>query len=71
MLELWEKVFNTAELWNEDRVSTIVREKAADMQLAQLVSQMGHVLAKMISASHLSPTGKLTEVYSGVTQVGK
>ncbi len=69
MLNLWEKIFNSVDLTNTERLSTILAGKAAQSHLINMLPQIGHALAVSLSRSAVSPLGLLNEVYSGLYQV--
>ncbi|CAH1789315.1 unnamed protein product [Owenia fusiformis] len=67
MFNLWGQIFNSLDLSDMNRLTTLVRMCSADM--AGSIADQGHALAMTHAASYLSPSGQLKEQLSGMTQV--
>jgi len=67
MFALWQDVLNSPKFNNPDRLRTLINAIASD--LAMSVPHHGHLFAMGTAASSLSPTGRLGELFGGITQV--
>ncbi|PIK37344.1 putative presequence protease, mitochondrial [Apostichopus japonicus] len=67
MFGLWQDIFQSVTLSDQERLTTLVRMEAAEM--ANAVSFMGHAYAMRGVASSLSPVGQIGEVTGGMSQV--
>ncbi|XP_022112056.1 presequence protease, mitochondrial-like isoform X2 [Acanthaster planci] len=67
MFQLWSDVFNSPNLKDMDRLTTLVRMRASE--LAMSIPDMGHAYAMKHAGSLLSPVGRIKEICGGMAQV--
>ncbi|XP_071792109.1 presequence protease, mitochondrial-like [Asterias amurensis] len=67
MFSLWTDIFNSPNLEDMDRLTTLVRMRASE--LAMSIPDMGHAYAMKHAGSSLSPVGRIQEICGGMTQV--
>lgn len=67
MFELWSDIFNSPHLDNEERLRVLVMMSA--QELANGISNSGHLYAMTRAGRHLTPAGDLQETFGGMEQV--
>ncbi|XP_038074672.1 presequence protease, mitochondrial-like isoform X2 [Patiria miniata] len=67
MFNLWSDIFNSPNLNDMDRLTTLVRMRASE--LAMSIPDMGHAYAMKHAGSTLSPVGRIQEICGGMAQV--
>ncbi|XP_072181122.1 presequence protease, mitochondrial-like [Diadema setosum] len=67
MFDLLCSVFTSPRLEDKEHLTTLVRMEAAD--LSSSLTNMGHAYAMKRASSSLSPSGRLHEIASGMSQV--
>jgi len=67
MFQLWQMIFSSVHWDNETRLSQLVKMTAS--QAINGVAQAGHRYAMTSAASHLTPAGRRSEQFGGMSQL--
>uniref|UniRef100_A0A8C2YZQ1 Pitrilysin metalloproteinase 1 n=1 Tax=Cyclopterus lumpus TaxID=8103 RepID=A0A8C2YZQ1_CYCLU len=67
MFQLWSDIFNSSHFDDKERLRVLVMMSA--QELANGISDSGHMYAMTRAARHLTPAGDLNETFGGMEQV--